>query len=492
MEAKLSPKLYTIFYKIEKTPFLFIESVVLLFPLERLYMNYVSIIDIIFGVIYSLVALFTIHFAFFAIVGLFAKKKFPKAKVQHKYGIIIPARNEEAVVGNLIKSVYKNKYPQDKLHVFVIAHNCTDKTAQIARELGATVYEYNNPDERTMGYAFRYLFDQIRKDYGVQNYDGFFLFNADNILSADYFEKMNDAFDATGGQSVITSFRNSKNFGTNMISGMYGLYFMSGCRLESRGRTALGCSTRVQGCGYVVNSKIVENGWPYVTLTEDWEFTADQVINNTKIQFCDDAVFYDEQPTTFKIMWRQRVRWSRGHLLVLATRFKDLIKSFFSPKYSHRNKVSLYDIFINCTPICLVTFGIGLAQFICYMFAPLAGVAFNSALLHWLRIMGWSMLIFYISCFVNAVIIFIAERKRIKDVPWWKKILMCFIWPLFILIQFPIDIVALFQKNCGWKVIPHTDTTNFEKLNNMEEEVAHETSEASTETKQSTVENSEI
>lgn len=71
-------------------------------------MNYLNTIDVIFGVIYGFIALCTIHFAFFGIVGLFAKKRFPKAKVQHKFGIIIPARNEEAVVGNLIKSVYKN------------------------------------------------------------------------------------------------------------------------------------------------------------------------------------------------------------------------------------------------------------------------------------------------------------------------------------------------------------------------------------------------
>lgn len=433
-------------------------------------MNYLQIIDLIFGTIMIIFGLMTLHFLVFSIIGIFAKKKFPKAKVQHKYGIIIPARNEEPVVGGLIQSVYKNNYPQDKLQVFVIAHNCTDKTAEVARNLGATVYEYNNPDERTMGYAFKYLFEQIEKDYGTQNYDGFFLFNADNILDANYFEKMNDAFDATEGKSVITSFRNSKNFSTNLISGMYGLYFMSGCLLESRGRTAVGCSTRVQGTGYVINSKLVKDGWPYVTLTEDWEFTADQVINNTKIEFCDDAIFYDEQPTTFKVMWRQRVRWSRGHLLVCVTRFKDLIKSIFSKKSNHKNKMSLYDIFINCMPVCLITFGIGLLQMITYMFAPLAGISISTALLHWLTLFGAGTLMFYVSCFIQALVVFIVENKRIKNIPWWKRIFMCFVWPLFILIQYPIDIVALFQKNVGWKVIPHNDTTTFEHLNDVSQD----------------------
>ena len=168
----------------------------------------------------------------------------------------------------------------------------------------------------------------------------------------------------------------------------------------------------------IPNSKLVKDGWPYVTLTEDWEFTADQVINNTKIEFCDDAIFYDEQPTTFKVMWRQRVRWSRGHLVVCVTRFKDLIKSIFSKKANHKNKMSLYDIFINCMPVCLITFGIGLLQMIAYMFAPLAGISISTALLHWLKLCGAGALMFYVGCFIQALVIFIVENKRIKNIPW--------------------------------------------------------------------------
>ncbi len=431
-------------------------------------MSYLNTVNLVFTVIYGILALMTMHFVVFGIIGLFAKKKYPKAKVQHKYGVIIPARNEETVIGNLIQSVYKNNYPQDKLQVFVIAHNCTDNTAKIARELGATVYEYKNKEECTMGYAFRYLFDRIREDYGVKNYDGFFLFNADNILSADYFEKMNDAFDATGGEKIITSFRNSKNFGTNVMSGLYGLYFTIGCRFESRGRTAVGCSTRVQGTGYVINSKLVENGWKYVTLTEDWEFSADRVIQGSKIEFCDDAVFYDEQPTTFKIMWRQRLRWSRGHLLVCITRFKDLIKSLFSRK-KHKNKGSVYDMFINCMPVCAIVTAIGALQMIAYLLSPLFGVSFVDAVMKCLTTLGFSLFSFCVTNFFTAIIAFIAERKRITGVSFGHKVLITLLWPLFVLIQFPIDIIAIFKKNLGWKPIPHEDTTNFEALNKLKD-----------------------
>lgn len=127
-------------------------------------MNYIKIVNTVAFVAFVIFTLLYLHFFFFAVVGFFKKKKYPKTDRKLRYGAIIPARNEEAVVGNLIDSIRRNRYPQDKLDVFVIAHNCTDQTARVAREHGAIVYEYNNPEECTMGYAFRYLFDRIRED----------------------------------------------------------------------------------------------------------------------------------------------------------------------------------------------------------------------------------------------------------------------------------------------------------------------------------------
>ncbi|MGN0814371.1 MAG: glycosyltransferase family 2 protein [Candidatus Coproplasma sp.] len=432
-------------------------------------MGYLEVVDTVFLVLSIIMSVLVAHFAIYFIVGVFAKKKFPKAKKQLKYGIIIPARNEELVVGNLIKSVYKNNYPQDKLQVFVIAHNCTDNTAEIARQLGATVYEYNNPEERTMGYAFRYLFDRIREDFGVENYDGFFLFNADNVLAENYFEKMNDAFVANDCKSVITSFRDSKNFGQNLISALYGIYFMQGCRYESRGRTVVGCSTRVQGTGYVISSEIVKDGWPYVTLTEDWEFSADQVLNGNKIIYCDDAVFYDEQPTDVKIMLRQRLRWAKGHLLVCLTRLKDLIKGLFLPKSKGgaEHKVSTYDISVNVLPICTIGFVIFLLEIICLAIAPVFGYNAAAVWTEWLIDLAKNAVTYYAGTFLTGVLLIILEHKRIPKIKVPLLIAAAFCWPVFLFLSVPIELVCLFMRNVGWKTIPHKNTTTFEQVNNI-------------------------
>ncbi len=431
-------------------------------------MNYIQIVDLFFGIAMTLLGLLTVHFAIFALVGIFTKKKFPKTEKKLKYGIIIPARNEEKVIGNLIESVQKNDYPQDKLQIFVIAHNCTDKTAEVARALGATVYEYNNPEECTMGYAFRHLFKKIEADYGTKNYDGFFLFNADNILDKNYFSKMNDAFVYYNGERVITSCRNSKNFGTNTMSALYGLYFMEGCVLESRGRSVLGCSTRVQGTGYVISSKVVENGWNYVTLTEDWEFSADQVLQGRKIVYCDEAVFYDEQPTSAKIMWRQRLRWQKGHLLVFLTRTKDLFKKLFkrTPKGEKSNKFSSYDMMVNTMPICVTTATIFVLNWLFILLTPLFMSNYLEIWHNYLIDFGLTLLKAYIPVLFSAILIYVLEHKRIEGVPFMTKVLSALLFPIFIFLSIPLEIICLFKK-VGWKAIPHTDTTSFEKVNQV-------------------------
>ena len=438
------------------------------------FMDYLHIVRLIMNILFILLGALVFHFALFGIVGAFARKKYPKTDKINRYGLIIPARNEEAVIAGLIQSIQKNEYPQDKLQIFVVAHNCTDKTAEIARSLGATVYEYDNPDECTMGYAFKYLFSCIERDYKTKSFDGFFLFNADNVLDKNYIAKMNDAFEYYNRQSVITSYRNSKNFGKNLISGLYGMYFAVGCRLESRGRTVLGCSTRVQGTGYLINSRLVRKGWPYVTLTEDWEFTADQILYEHNIRYCDEAEFYDEQPTSAKIMWRQRVRWSRGHLLVFYARFKELIAGVFKKKTKHR--VSLYDISVNIMPIPLMLFCLQILQFVLEIITPLVDKNYS-----WSRlILGDSYNLFFSEgmllnlarsalfslpfMMLVAIFIFIAERKRIHGVNPFLKILIVLFFPIFMGIQPLIDVQAFFSRHLGWKPIPHDDPTGIDTL----------------------------
>lgn len=420
-------------------------------------MGYLEITLIVFGALWAVFGLFLCHYVIFTVIGIFKRKKFPPTQTKLKYGIIIGARNEESVIGELIDSIQASDYPQDKLQIFIVAHNCTDKTAEIARSKGATVYEYNNPAERTVGFAYRYLVDRINEDYGCENYDGFFVINADNTVSQNYFTKMNDAFVATNKKSVITSYRNSKNFGSNVMSCLYGIFFISSCRLESCGRTVCGCSTRVSGTGYVFNSELLKNGWEYVTLTEDWEFTADRVARGSKVLYCDEAEFFDEQPTTMGVMFRQRLRWARGHMIVFFTRFKTLFKSFFTPKSKGGvNKGSVYDVSASILPLGVMGLTLSLLQLIFIALCPLFGdydVAKVWAYFGLYTAIGFG--ISYVLCLLSGVIIVLIDRKRIPKVGFFTMLGALLLWPFFIGLTVYLDVAALFVKKLEWKPIPH-------------------------------------
>ena len=438
-------------------------------------MHYTETVLLITNSLFSVLGVLLAHFIVFALIGVFKKKTYPKTQEKLRYGIIVPARNEEAVIRPMIESIQKNAYPQENLQVFVIAHNCTDRTAELARAAGATVYEYDNPNENTMGYAFRHLFSKIEADCGTQTFDGFFIFNADNLLDKNFISRMNDAFLACEKKCVITSFRHSKNFGKNLISGLYGLYFAVGCLLDSRGRTAAGCSTRVQGTGYLLPAEAVQDGWNYVSLTEDWEFTADWVLRGGYVRYCDEAVFYDEQPTSIRIMWRQRVRWARGHLDVFFSRIRALLKGLFSKKTA--NRISVYDITAYLLPVVTAYAVLTVAQILLLLIAPLIeptrtlreifiGASLNPLLSDGLlpgMVRGW--LFSYCTTAISGVLIFLLDRKRIRNLPLLRKISLVLLWPLFLAIQVPIEIQAIFSKNLSWKPIPHSDQTSFEDVN---------------------------
>lgn len=270
----------------------------------------------VYAVIGAVLSAMLIYKTAYKIIGLFFTRKFPSAKQKHKYAVVIAARNEEKVIGNLLDSIAKQDYPKELITVFVVADNCTDKTAEVARNRGAVCYERFDNEHKTKGFALQFLFDRIEEDYGRKSFEGYFVFDADNLLKEDYISRMNDAFDA--GEKIITSYRNTKNFDESWIASTYALHWLRSIRFNHRARSVLRLATNIQGTGFLFANEIVKNGWKYTSLTEDRALTADAVAQGYAITYNDAAEFYDEQPTSLKIALRQRLRWSKGHLLAFA------------------------------------------------------------------------------------------------------------------------------------------------------------------------------
>lgn len=375
----------------------------------------------------------------------------------HKYAAVIAARNEQAVIGELIRSIRNQNYPAELLDVFVVADNCTDATAEVAEAAGAIVYTRADRQSVGKGYALSYIFHIIEYCYSDRNYEGFFIFDADNLLDENYVAEMNKVFDS--GYRVLTSYRNSKNYSSNWISAGYALWFLREAAFLNHPRMLLGTSCAVSGTGFLVSSEVIrENGgWTHHLLTEDIEFSVDRVIRGETIGYCPNAVLYDEQPSTFAQSWHQRLRWAKGFYQVFRSYGGRLFKSLLLSK-SHR--FSLYDILMTVMPSMLIF---------------LLGVVVNSSLLTYGLLAGKRLIVantalavarslcnYYLTLFVVGLLTVAAEWRRIAC-PAHKKILYLFTFPVFILTYIPISIVALF-RHVEWKPIVHNYSVSLSDL----------------------------
>ena len=112
---------------------------------------------VIQDILLAIFGLLVVYICAYTVIGIFATRKFKPTNNLHKYAILIAARNEEKVIGNLLDSIKRQDYPSEYLTVFVVADNCDDNTAGIAREKGAVCYERFDPDHRTKGFALQFL-----------------------------------------------------------------------------------------------------------------------------------------------------------------------------------------------------------------------------------------------------------------------------------------------------------------------------------------------
>ena len=417
-----------------------------------------SILEFVKGLNWSIVLLFTLLYlyqGFYLVVGLLLRRHKDRHEPSrlHRFAVVVSARNEEQVIGELLDSLRKQNYPQELLDLYVVADNCTDDTAGAARKAGAFVYERRDPIHKGKGYAMDYLFRQLKEE-GKDCYDGYFVFDADNLVDPNFVREMNRTFDK--GYDAVTCYRNSKNFGDNWISAGYSIWFLREARFLNFPRTLLGTNCHVSGTGFLVSAKVIEEngGWPFHLLTEDIQFSVDCAIRGKRIGYCDTAVIYDEQPVTFRQSWDQRLRWSKGFYQVDREYTVPLLKGMLRPG---RLGTSCYDMFVTVAPGMLLTLAMILFNAV-VLAACLTQPAYLAArVIHeTVGFIGSSLGNFYLGLLLYGLCTVLSEWKHIQA-PALKKLGYVFTFPIFMFTYIPISIAALVRK-VEWKPIYHTAT----------------------------------
>ena len=366
----------------------------------------------------------------------------------HKFLAIIPAHNEEAVVGNLIESLQKQNYPKNKYDIIVIADNCTDKTKEVAESYGVKIFERHeeDPAKRTKGDALRLLLNTLLSDPKM-DYDAFCVFDADNIVDPNFISAMNKHL--CQGEEVVQGYRDIKNPTDSWIASGYAIFYWTMNRFYHLARYNAGLSPLINGTGFMVKFDAIRpTGWNANTLTEDIEFSLKRIIQGKKLGWATDAVVYDEQPVKFKPSWSQRSRWTIGHIQCLFEYTKPLAKAASSNKTLMNFDGLLY--MLGSIPMFVITILLLVLNAISYLFNGMTTPDFI------MNIVRYIVPTFLLPI-LTAVIIMVIDKKPIKKM--WKGLLM---YPIFLGSWLLINFKCLFKRDTTWEKIEHVRNVKIE------------------------------
>ncbi len=357
---------------------------------------------------------------------------------QNRFMAIIPAHNEESVIANLIDSLKRQNYPKELLDIYVIADNCTDKTAEIAKNAGAIVFERFDEKNKTKGHALKWFLNKkIEED---APYDAFCVFDADNIAHEDFIKNMNKKL--CQGEDVVQGYRDIKNPTDSWISAGYAIFYWTMNRFYHLARYNLGLSPLINGTGFMVKFDVIKpTGWDTKTLTEDIEFSLKRIIAGKKLGWATDAIVYDEQPVGFKQSWSQRSRWTVGHMQCIQNYTKDLATATKEHKTLMNFDGLLY--IVGSIPMFVLTLVLLAINFIMFIGNGITAWELFENILRYL-------IPTFLLPIGTAILIMVLDRKPIK--PMWKG-LVCY--PLFLGSWLLINFKCLFKRDTSWEKIEH-------------------------------------
>jgi cellulose synthase/poly-beta-1,6-N-acetylglucosamine synthase-like glycosyltransferase len=253
---------------------------------------------------------------FLAALSLLPKKKYDNpAKPQTRFAILIPAHNEAAVIGATLESSEKLDYPAALYETIVIADNCTDETAQLARAYSVYVLERKDEKQRGKGFALHWAFECLKEKGRLDAYDAFVIIDADTVFEAGFLRAMDVRI--RKGEMAIQGYYDVIDQESSPMASLSYLGFSLSRNLRYKGRTRLGWSSNLLGNGMCFSKEVIKRfGWGATSIVEDMEYTVMLRLNGIKVSFAPEALVFAEIPETFKDSRIQRSRWDIGRFQV--------------------------------------------------------------------------------------------------------------------------------------------------------------------------------
>lgn len=435
---------------------------------------------LLLAVVLALIIFLSLFWYFFAyfVLSLKKHKKLPKGKINYRYAVLVPARNEDQVISHILESLQNQTYPKEFFDVYVIVESKDDPTVKITKKFKFNVIIRKDlVNKKTKGYALDEAYKYIKENN--LKYDAFIVFDADNIAKNDYIEMMNDVKNADF--KVGMGYRNFTNSSANWISACSATLFAYMNQFTSNGRSILFKKMTLTGTGYFVDYDIIDNegGWIFNGMTEDVELTKYCYYHNVPMKYYPLAQYYDEQATSLKTVHKQHIRWVWGYF-AKDKKYKNKNKPNYHALKKGKQNASLFEFNVSIYPIVVIVgllvlaFLISLGFFIASLVFAAFFEVFRTQLIP-LSMFIWVLIYFTILwAFVGLIAFttFVISNKYLKfSIGLQVKVIFSY---LFFFADFVFAFLdGLFHKykRVSWDKIKHDGIiTNKEALENIRNE----------------------
>ncbi|MDI6879010.1 MAG: glycosyltransferase family 2 protein [Desulfitobacteriaceae bacterium] len=393
-----------------------------------------------------IIIVLTFYYFVLSMFGLYRKREQKILIPEKTFALVVAAHNEEKVIGPLVENLLQLDYPKELYEVFVVADNCIDKTALIARNVGASVHQRFNDIKRGKGYALEWMFQRLFRM--ERQFDAVVIFDADNLVKENFLVEMNSKL--CQGEKIIQCYLDSKNPFDTWVTNTFSIAFWLSNRLLQLARYNIGLSNVLGGTGMCISTDILRKfGWGATSLTEDLEFSMKALTFGIKTTWAHDAVVYDEKPLTFVQSWRQRKRWAQGQVDVAGHYFFTLVI-----KGVRERKFMYIDAAVHLFQPALVM--IATFFMLTNLVAGFQGHYANifSLVMPWT---GWQIL--------SAIqYVYPVAALALDRLP-WRAYVGLILYPVFIYSWIPIVFLGfLKRKDKQWSHTQHTRSISYEEV----------------------------
>ena len=278
-----------------------------------------QIVLLVLAIPFVLAALYLLMLTFAAclhpdkqrICGVFRGPRMP----QSHFIILIPAHNEELLLGDVLHRLRDQSYPATHYEVVVIADNCADMTAEVARKGGATALVRHDLANRGKGQALNWAMQGPLKDW-PQPWDALVIMDADSVLNADFLWFMDERL--RQGHQALQGYYGVQNPGDSWRTALMTVALAAFHFLRPLGRDKLGLPCGLKGNGMCFSRQIVERfGYPASSVVEDIELALMYLRNGIGVKFAAGAQVFGQMAATTQQADSQRKRWEGGRLPLL-------------------------------------------------------------------------------------------------------------------------------------------------------------------------------